>query len=109
MKKVTKFLFNLGVGTALFWGLTAVAVAQPTSTPVGDTLPPPERLPNRVIVEIYLHPVETEVRGPEFAQDNPEMVEDSLGTPNSFFEESDDLTPINWYPDDGKFLRKKNH
>ncbi|MFA5503977.1 MAG: hypothetical protein WC314_08630 [Vulcanimicrobiota bacterium] len=109
MKKVTNSLVNLGATTALFWGLTAAVVAQPSSPPVGDTLPPPERLPNRVIVEVYLHPTETEVRGPEFAQDNPDMVEDALGTPNSFFEESDDLIPLNWYPDDGKFLRKKNH
>lgn len=65
---------------------------------------------NGVVVEVVLYPDEEEIRGPEFAQDNVDLVEDFLRTldQDSILEELTDPTGtiLQWYEDD-EFLRKK--
>ncbi|MCA9778385.1 MAG: hypothetical protein KC800_16775, partial [Candidatus Eremiobacteraeota bacterium] len=66
---------------------------------------------NGVVVEVVLYPEEEEITGPEFAQDNVDLVEDFLRTldEDSILDELTDPTGtlLEWY-DDGEFLRHKN-
>ena len=65
---------------------------------------------NGVVVEVVLYPEEEEITGPEFAQDNVDLVEDFLRTldEDSILDELTDPTGVilEWY-DDGEFLRHK--